>query len=136
VVDIVRRLAEEGALDADGVAPTMRDVSPPSSRRQETESAAERDADALAAERELREEEARAEEAPEEEEAGANAEEQEQIKEDVEKDARNEADYRRIYMDLYAETPRDFRVKAASEVSGAELLALCFDPDPQIIHAL
>lgn len=145
VVDIVRRLAQEGALDAGGVAPDLSPSSSPSSRVQQSQSGADRDADALAAERERREEEARRKEEEEAEAAAleeegatkdSDDEESKEEKEDVERDARNEADYRRVYMELYAETPRDVRLKAASEVSGAELLSLCFDPDPQVIHAI
>src|SRR4051812_10303056 len=57
VVDIVRKLAEEGALDAGGLAPSVSDGSPPAARTQASETGAERDADALAAEREAREQE-------------------------------------------------------------------------------
>jgi hypothetical protein len=182
VVDIVRRLAEEGALDAGDVGPSA--TAPPVSRTQQSQTGAERDADALRAEREARERKKREEEeaaaaeaeaaaaeaeaeteteteaeAEAEAEAGAEddgepreerstdddkekkeeeqtKEEEEEEEEEEEKEARNDADYRHLYMDLYAETPRDVRLKAASEVSGAELLALCFDPDPQVIHAI
>lgn len=130
VAGIVQRLAEQGALDTGEPA-----AAPAPSRMPEKQSGADRDAEALAAEREAREkeEEALAEAGAD----GANPDEEpEQTKEEAENEARNEADYRRIYMELYSQTSRDVRLKAAAEVSGAELLALCFDPDPQIIHAL
>jgi hypothetical protein len=67
---------------------------------------------------------------------GGEAPENETQEQLVERENRNEADYRKIFMTVYAEQSRDFRVKAALEVTGSDLLALCFDPDPQIIHAI
>lgn len=56
--------------------------------------------------------------------------------EDAEETARTEREYRKLYETVYHPMPRDERVKAAHEVSGARLLALCLDPDPQVIHAV
>ncbi|OJY23114.1 MAG: hypothetical protein BGO98_46910 [Myxococcales bacterium 68-20] len=56
--------------------------------------------------------------------------------EDAEETARTEREYRKLYETVYHPMSRDERVKAAGEVSGARLLALCLDPDPQVIHAV
>lgn len=64
-------------------------------------------------------------------EAASNAPE-----EDAEETARTEREYRKLYETVYHPMSRDERVKAAGEVSGARLLALCLDPDPQVIHAV
>jgi hypothetical protein len=74
-----------------------------------------------------------AEASPKDEEAEAGAETEEDLQKS---EARNEADYRKIYMTMFAQEPRDYRLKAAMEETGPELLALCFDPEPQVIHAL
>jgi hypothetical protein len=54
----------------------------------------------------------------------------------VEGEQRNERAYRQIYESVYRSMPKDARVRAAAEVSGSDLLALCFDADPQIVHAI
>lgn len=56
--------------------------------------------------------------------------------EDAEATARTEREYRKLYETVYHAMSRDERVKAAGEVSGVRLLALCLDPDPQVIHAI
>ncbi len=66
----------------------------------------------------------------------ADGEESETEEQLVQREARNEADYRKVFMTEYAQQSRDYRIKAALEVTGSDLLALCFDPDPQIIHAV
>lgn len=71
--------------------------------------------------------------AKEEKADGEESETEEQL---VQREARNEADYRKVFMTEYAQQSRDYRIKAALEVTGSDLLALCFDPDPQIIHAV
>ena len=150
VVGIVGRLHAEGALEVDG----LEGMSPRSAGPSSSRSGSERDADALAAQREAREQEEReraeaeaqaaaeaaaaeggadAEASPDDEEAEEGAETEEALQK---AEARNEADYRKIYMTMFAQQPRDFRLKAAMEESGPELLSLCFDPDPQIIYAL
>jgi len=82
--------------------------------------------DPRAAERDARD-------ANEEKADGEESETEEQL---VQREARNEADYRKVFMTEYAQQSRDYRIKAALEVTGSDLLALCFDPDPQIIHAV
>jgi hypothetical protein len=49
---------------------------------------------------------------------------------------RDEGNYRKIYETVFHPMERDARVAAAKTVEGAELCALCLDPDPQVIHAL
>jgi hypothetical protein len=46
------------------------------------------------------------------------------------------ADYRALYERLFHPLDRDARVAAATQASGPELLALCFDADPRVIHAV
>lgn len=67
--------------------------------------------------------------------------ESDQALDDAEKDVvaeeqRNERAYRQIYAEVYAPMVRDARIKAAQEVTGSDLMALCLDADPQIIHAV
>lgn len=54
----------------------------------------------------------------------------------VEQEKRSERQYRQIYETVYHPMSRDARIKAAHEVEGADLLALCLDADPQVIHAV
>jgi hypothetical protein len=54
----------------------------------------------------------------------------------TEEEQRNERNYREIYARDYAAMSKDARIKAALEVTGADLMALCLDADPQIIHAV
>ncbi len=49
---------------------------------------------------------------------------------------RNERAYRQIYESVYHPMTKDARVKAATEVGGSDLLALCLDADPQVVHAI
>lgn len=54
----------------------------------------------------------------------------------TDEEKRNERAYRQIYETVYHPMSRDERIKKAQEVTGSDLFALCFDPDPQIIHAV
>jgi hypothetical protein len=54
----------------------------------------------------------------------------------VEREARTEREYRKIYETVYHRMTRDERVKAASDAAGSHLLALCLDAEPQVIHAV
>lgn len=45
-------------------------------------------------------------------------------------------EYQRIYENVYRSMDRDARVLAAQTASGSNLLALCHDPEPQVIHAV
>jgi hypothetical protein len=58
---------------------------------------------------------------------------------DPEADAREregEQEHRKLYETAYHPMTRDARVKAAGEVSGAHLTALCFDADPQVVFGI
>lgn len=44
--------------------------------------------------------------------------------------------YRQIYEREYHPLAKDLRIKAAGEVAGPALFALCLDPEPAVIHAL
>lgn len=143
IVDIVNRLEAEGAIEVSGGA--AEGSAAPVSGSRSSKTGSERDEEARQAERAAREEEARKEEEAREaeeseaEESEADDEESQEAESDKELDeaeARNEADYRKVYMERYAGEPRDARLKAGMEKTGTDLLALCFDPDPQVINAV
>jgi hypothetical protein len=48
----------------------------------------------------------------------------------------NERTYRKLYESVYRPMERDGRVAAALTAEGSHHLALCLDPDPQVIHAV
>lgn len=56
--------------------------------------------------------------------------------EDAEAAVVAERNYRQLYEAKYHPLPTDARVKAAQTVSGADLMALCFDADPRVIAAI
>jgi hypothetical protein len=125
VVTIVQDLASQGALemDADGGAPSMQPSAPfsipPDTESDRALAQAEADADA-----------ANAEPAPRE------AEEGDESPEETEQREVGEREYRKMYQDQFAGLDRDARVAAAETLGNPELFALCFDPEPQVIHAL
>ena len=133
VVDIIGRLSAEGAVEVEGGAPSSSQSLPVSAVVATDGSASRRDEDDDSA-REL-EAEAQAESA-----SGAipDAEpsDPELAKEEAEQEARTEREYRKIYETIYHPMQRDERVKAATDAAGAHLLALCLDPDPQVIHSV
>ena len=47
-----------------------------------------------------------------------------------------ERNYRKLYETVFRHLPTDQRVALALHAQGAELLALCLDPDPRVIHAV
>jgi hypothetical protein len=53
-----------------------------------------------------------------------------------EKRAQGEREYQKIYEQVYHPMQRDERIAAAEKVDGADLLALCLDAEPQVIHAV
>lgn len=59
--------------------------------------------------------------------------EQAPLIEDEQREART---YRQIYETVYRPLLRDQRIEAAHAVTGADLLALCFDGHPQVIYAV
>jgi hypothetical protein len=62
--------------------------------------------------------------------------EQEQEQEQDGEEKRDERAYRHIFETVYHPMAREERMAAAGEVEGADLCALCFDPDPQVVHAV
>lgn len=56
--------------------------------------------------------------------------------EEAERRAAGAREYHRIYETVFHTMPRDARAAAASNATGENLLALCFDPDPVIIAAI
>ena len=125
VVTIVEQLASQGALemDRDGAGPSVQ-PSAPFSIPPDTES------ERALAEAEAAADAANAEAAPTEPEEG------DETAEDAEKRETGEREYRRIYQEQFAPLEREARIAAAETVSNPELFALCFDPEPQVIHAL
>jgi len=59
-----------------------------------------------------------------------------EVAEEVRGVEERERNYRHIYETVFRPMERDARVKAAREVEGSELFALCLDPDPQIINGI
>ena len=137
VVEIVGRLASEGAIDVGGAASAeepdldaelrafLRGDTPA-----ETEALIEGDTEGAEGS------EQPGANADDESAAGEGAEPRSLEPEAREEEQRNERAYRQIYETVYHPMTRDQRMKAAGEVSSTDLLALCFDPDPQIIHAI
>jgi hypothetical protein len=121
VVEIVGRLATEGALDVEGAAPA-----PPASEPEPESKTRER------------EDEKEDENAPIEVPSEASSPELEEsaTEEEKEKDASDERNYRKVYETVFHPMTREQRVSAAGDEEGANLCALCFDADPQVIHAV
>lgn len=128
VVTIVETLATQGVvdLDRDGGAPAA--TTAPTSVRAPAEP--DEEPAESAAERAKREEEAAAAEAGEDDPDAA------ETPEEAEKRAAGAREYQRIYETVYHPMDRDARIAAAKTVDGSNLLALCHDADPQVIHAV
>ncbi len=134
VVEIVGRLASEGAIDVGGtIAAEEPDLDAKlraflrGDTPEETEAPIEVDA----------EEPAEPPANPDEEGLGGQGAEPRCLEPEArEEEQRNERSYRQIYETVYHPMSRNRRMKAAEEVSSSDLLALCFDPDPQIVHAI
>lgn len=141
IVDIIGKLSAEGAVEVDGGLPSSQNVAvAPVAMQAEPVSeviAVDQDAAERGAQRRDDEEDrdvaAEAESSPV---VDADPSDPELAREDAEQEARTEREYRKIYESIYHPLERDARVKAASEASGAHLLALCLDPDPQVIFAI
>jgi hypothetical protein len=54
----------------------------------------------------------------------------------LEQEKANEREWRKIYETVYHKMERDARIHAAKTVEGSHLMALCFDPEPQVVFAL
>jgi len=119
IVEIVDNLANQGALEVEGAgggggAPTTR---PATKRSAELE------------------EEPPIEE-PAAEEPELTAEEAAENAADDAEDETADRNYRQIYETLFRPMEKDARAAAAHNAEGSHIHALCYDPDPQIIHAL
>ncbi len=123
VVGIIGRLHAEGAVEVEGLTPPEPVSEVVAIDRGET------DAEDRDSARELAE-------AASEPVIDAEPSDPELEREDAEQEARTEREYRKIYETIYHPMQRDERVQAAGEASGAHLLALCLDADPQVIHAV
>ena len=132
MVDIVQGLASQGALemDQDGGSPSLQPSAPFSIPP--TNSAVPI---ATESERALAEAEAAAE-AADKEVPPTELEEGDETPEEAEKREIGEREYRKIYQEQFAPLERDARIHAAETVGDPELFALCYDPEPQVIHAL
>jgi len=67
---------------------------------------------------------------------GERSEEVVTVAEGEQDTAAQERNYRQIYMERFHILTSDARVAAAHSASGAELFALCLDPDPKVIAAI
>jgi hypothetical protein len=141
MVAIVETLASQGVVDLErdggsaGPGPLLAGAAGAAAARahtaQETENAEQTD-DSAEALRE-REDEAEAAEAA----SGSDDDpEADETPEETEKRAAGAREYQRIYETVYHHLDRDARIAAAKAVGGANLLALCHDADPQVIHAV
>jgi hypothetical protein len=111
VVDIVGRLADAGTLDVEREAPARAEAE--QEAPETTEETASDGSSGL-------------EEEPDE--AG--------VTEAIAHEELHSRAYRQIYETVYHPMDKDRRVKAAGEVGGSDLLALCFDADAQVVHAV
>jgi hypothetical protein len=136
VVDIVQGLASQGALemDQDGGSPSLQ-PSAPFSIPPTTTPATSSPPVASESERALAAEEA-ATDAANAEAPPAEPGEGDETAEEAEQREVGEREYRKIYQEQYAGLERDARIHAAETVGNPELFALCYDPEPQVIHAL
>ncbi|MDB4945939.1 MAG: hypothetical protein JWP97_5473 [Labilithrix sp.] len=111
IVQIVERLASEGAVDLERDAPAA--PPPPPAREEEDVS------DAAAADAALEDDD-----------------EDDETAEDAERRLAGSREYQKIYETVFRPMTRDARAAAALEVDGERLMALCLDPEPQIVAAV
>ena len=146
VVEIVEGLATQGAIDVDreGGAPaaapaaSVQSASPVAARAQPVREEEEESKDDAAPEQttaEIEAAEVEAQTAAAEPGDGADDEDPED-KIDGMSFADRSREYQKIYERVYHPLQRDERVAAALTVDGADLFALCLDPDPQVIHSI
>ncbi len=136
VAEIVQRLAAEGAIDLEGAgaAPNEGAGGAPAALEELIEVKDDEPADELI---EVKDDEA---------DASAAAQEPQEPEEatpltaaEAEDDARaaeGEREQRKIYETHYRSMSRDERVLAAQTATASHLLALCLDPEPQVIQAV
>jgi hypothetical protein len=136
VVEIVDRLASQGALDVEGRAAAKPEA--------DAEDDDAKTARLAAVPEELGGGDPAAEESGPELFTGTEVPEpppssQELLPEDpaeLERDANDERNYRRLYETTFRPMDREGRIAAAAKEEGANLFALCLDAEPQVIHAL
>ena len=116
VVEIVGALETQGAIELDREA--VATAAPPA-RASATERAGEGDAP-----------EPPAEEPPEEAQDG------DETADELERRLAGSREYQKIYETVFHPMLRDERIAAAQKDEGNNLLALCFDADPQVISAI
>ena len=110
VVEIIEGLAAQGAVDVDREAAAV------------PVSAGEEGMD-----------EAAPEESPEPDDSDAEPAEDSEA---AEQQAAGAREYQKVYETVFHAMQRDERVAAALEAAGANLFALCFDPEPQVINSV
>ncbi|MDB4938013.1 MAG: hypothetical protein JWP87_4985 [Labilithrix sp.] len=134
VVEIVEGLATQGVidLDRDGAPPSVS----PSSASMPSVPSVRPIPEATDSERDLEVMQAASE-------AGASVsvegeEPPDEVTDPVEEEerAQGEREYQKIYEQLYHPMSREERIAAAEKVDGSDLLALCLDAEPQVIHAV
>jgi hypothetical protein len=136
VVEIIETLATQGVVDLDRDAPP---ASPASSARMPV--AALQTGAPSPSEAEQAESDSAILAAASAEGASVSSEGEEpadDVDDPVEEEKRvqGEREYQKIYEQIYHPMARDERIAAAEKADGADLLALCYDPEPQIIHAV
>ena len=133
VVEIVDNLAAQGALDVDRDAP-------PASATKVAAAAPVQPSTPFGELEEVGPEDEGGGEGDESAEATPDAAESGELPDETpEETARQEAgyrEYRKIYDEKYKDMDRDARVAAAETGANPDLFALCYDPDPQVIHAV
>jgi hypothetical protein len=145
IVEIVETLATQGVVDLDreggAPAPARATASVPAAARAPVAAPVAESEGALEEVEELEESDGRILAAASA--AGANVStEGEEPADDVdnpvedEKRAQGEREYQKIYEQIYHPLPRDERIALAEKADGPHLFALCYDPEPQIIHAV
>ena len=129
VVTIVEGLATQGAIDVDRDGPAPGASAPPVAAASPVTRPSEAPTDA-----ELLE--ASADELASESEASDAEADEADDPEEEERRAIGTREYQKIYETVFHPMQRDERVAAALTADNENLLALCLDPDPQVIHSV
>ncbi|HVJ90803.1 MAG TPA: hypothetical protein VM580_13450 [Labilithrix sp.] len=121
VFAIVERLAQAGAVEVEGASPTS-DAAPFQAELLAflDDGSAHDDNSTETTETETTE--------------GAGADVDEETV--VEREKASEGEYRKIFETVFRPMTKDQRIAEAARAAGAHLLALCLDPDPQVIYAV
>lgn len=136
VTSIVETLATQGVVDVGpgGNAPQATSAVGAAAARSAPDAGEQEQVAESASDVAKREEEAAASEAASD--GGTDDPDAEDTPEEAEKRAAGAREYQRIYETVYRTMERGARVGAAERAEGENLLALCHDPDPQVIHAV